>query len=270
MIRTLRRKVVTYWAIAVMSVKTALAYTTYAWLEFGLQFLWMIAFVYFWRAVYADQTTIAGMDLRQTLDYIILAQVLMPLVERYLILEFGWMIREGHLAIELLRPLDFQAATYVGQLIDLIRSLVYKLPLLLVGWLFFGLRLPSDLLVWGAFVVTLFLGHAVIFCFEWAFSCLAFYTTETWGLYQSRVGIARFISGALVPLAMMPGWLRKVAEALPFAQAISAPVSLLSGLTPLAEAPRVWLTQLCWLVGLAVLSRLVFAVAVRKVTIQGG
>jgi ABC-type uncharacterized transport system permease subunit len=37
---------------------------------------------------------------------------------------------------------------------------------------------------------------------------------------------------------MMPAWLQGLAAALPFAQAIAVPVSLLSGITPLAEAPR--------------------------------
>ncbi len=39
------------------------------------------------------------------------------------------------------------------------------------------------------------------------------------------------------------------------------PVSLLSGITPLAQAPRIWLTQLAYLVALALLSRLVFRVS---------
>ncbi|MBK9231458.1 MAG: hypothetical protein IPO15_11570 [Anaerolineae bacterium] len=48
------------------------------------------------------------------------------------------------------------------------------------------------------------------------------------------------------------------------------PVSLLSGITPLACAPRLWLVQILWLVGMAVASRLVFQRAIRAVTVQGG
>jgi ABC-2 type transport system permease protein len=51
---------------------------------------------------------------------------------------------------------------------------------------------------------------------------------------------------------------------------IAVPVSLLSGITPLAEAPRLWLIQLSWLLGLLLASRTVFSVALRKVTVQGG
>jgi ABC-type uncharacterized transport system permease subunit len=68
----------------------------------------------------------------------------------------------------------------------------------------------------------------------------------------------------------MPHALRVVAEALPFAQTIYVPAALLSGITAPGDAPRVWLVQLAWLIGLVVTSRLFFRVAVRKITVQGG
>jgi ABC-2 type transport system permease protein len=56
----------------------------------------------------------------------------------------------------------------------------------------------------------------------------------------------------------------------PFAQSFYLPLSLLSGVTPLSQAPRLWLLQTLWLLSLWVLSRIVFKFAVRKVTVQGG
>jgi len=85
-----------------------------------------------------------------------------------------------------------------------------------------------------------------------------------------REGVAVFFSGALVPLVMMPGWLRTIANGLPFAQGLYVPVAFLSGTLRVSDAPGAWLVQLVWLIGLIVVSRLVFGVAVRKVTIQGG
>jgi ABC-2 type transport system permease protein len=73
-----------------------------------------------------------------------------------------------------------------------------------------------------------------------------------------------------VPLDLMPGWLRLIALATPFAQAVYVPISLLSGLAPLADAPRLLLVQLLWLLGLAAVSRLFFGRAIRHVTVQGG
>ena len=253
-----------------MTPKLYLAYSLWVWMEFFAQILSMTIFAFFWRAVYASGRTIGGLSLQQTLNYILLAQIMLPLIETRLIFFFGSMIRSGQLAVELLRPVDLEGRHYAEAAAGLALFLLLKSPLTIIGWLFFGLQLPSDPAVWAAFAVSLLLGHAVIFCFDWIFACLAFYSTETWGLSVVRIGVAAFFSGALVPLALMPDWLRAVTYALPFAQALSVPVGLLSGITPLSDAPRVWLTQIIWLIGLGILSRAFFNVAVKKVTVQGG
>ncbi|MBI5829210.1 MAG: hypothetical protein HZB20_06645 [Chloroflexi bacterium] len=260
MMRRLRRTLAIYGAVASMTSKTFLAYSIWVWVEFFLQIMAMIIFVYFWRAVYAGGGALNGLSLRQTLNYILLAQIILPLAQTRAVFRFGFIIREGQLIIELLRPLDFQAAEYADSIARLGLYLLLKLPLVVIAWLFFGLQLPANPAVWGAF----------LFFFDWAYASLAFYTTETWGLSVVREGVAAFFSGALVPLAFMPGWLQGVANALPFAQGLYVPISILSGIAPLSDVPRLWLVQIIWLVSMLVASRVIFRVAVRTVTVQGG
>jgi ABC-2 type transport system permease protein len=101
-------------------------------------------------------------------------------------------------------------------------------------------------------------------------ACLTFYTTEVWGLGVLIGGLSLFLSGGLVPLAMMPDWLRQVVLAIPFSQALAVPINILTGITPLNEVPRVWLSQLLWVIGLWFASNIIFRISVRKVTVQGG
>jgi ABC-2 type transport system permease protein len=270
MIQSVRRALFIYTAIAGTAVKVRLAYNLWVWSDFFVTLISMFIFVYFWRAVYAGTTLLGGMTVKQTITYVLLARLLAPLVEARMIMNFGFMIRNGRVAVELARPLDLQLNNAVQTFAELAAFLVQRLPIFLFAWLFFGLQLPPDLVSWGAFVVSLLLGAAVVFLFDWMFACLAFYTTETWGLSVVRVGVGSFFSGALVPLAMMPGWLQHLAAAMPFAQAISVPISFLIGTVPLADVPRIWLIQLLWLAGLWVASRWAFNRAVRKVTVQGG
>lgn len=270
LLRSLRRQAAVYGAIAALMPKLYLAYNVWVWMEFIAQIITMTIFVYFWRAVFASATTLGGLTVRQTINYILLAQVLAPLVETRLIFQFGFLIRDGALAVELVRPLDLQGRFYVENMAGLALYMLQKLPLIAMAVLFFGLQIPLAPAVWGAFSLSVILGRSVLFFFDWTFACLAFYSTETWGLSVVRVGVAAFFSGALVPLAMMPDWLQNVAAALPFAQALAVPASLLSGVTPLAEAPRLWLVQLIWLAAMFTLSRIVFNIAVRKITVQGG
>jgi ABC-2 type transport system permease protein len=271
-IATLQRRASVYGTFAAMVPKMFLAYSIWVWMSWLVEIMAMVIFVYFWRAVYAGEQTIASLTLGQTLNYILLARIFAPLghTTADAISRIGWLNREGNLAIELLRPVDFQLATYISNLAQLGTSLLLQVPLAVVAWLFFGLQLPSDPALWGAFGITLLLGHAALFCFDWIIACLTFYTTEVWGLGVVRWGVGNFLSGVLLPLTMLPDWFQRLAESLPFAQALFAPVSLLSGITPLSAAPNLWLGQMLWLLALGLLSRLVFRVAVRVITVQGG
>lgn len=271
MILAIGRKASLYQALAAIVVKQFLAYPAWFWVRCIGQILSMTIFVSFWRALYAGKTMIANLPAAQGINYILLAQVLLPVVGFRLILDFGTLVREGRVATDLLRPLDLQTTFYITELTNMLCNLLFQvLPAGIVAWLFFDLRLPSNPLVWLAFVALLLLGHAAVFLFDWSLACCAFYMTETWGLYVLRTGVALFFSGALVPLALFPGWLQSVAAALPFSQALYVPVSLLCGMTSLSLAPRLLVEQLAWLAGLGVVARLVFRASVRKVTVQGG
>ena len=186
--KQLRRITQVYGAVLAMVPKFYMAYRAWVWAEFIVQIVSMTILVFFWRGVYANSTTLSGLSLAATLNYILIAQMLLPLIENRLIFNFGWMIREGQVAIDLLRPMDFQARFYVDAVGNLGLNLLLKVPLLIIAVVFFGLQLPGDPLMWVVFIIALLLGHAVLFFFDWIFSCLAFYSTETWGLERGAGG----------------------------------------------------------------------------------
>lgn len=270
MIHMLRRQVSIYGAIAARIPKQYLAFRLWFWIGLLLGIIEMSILVFFWRAVYANSPTIAGLDLQTTLTYILLAQVFAALTDQDLIWEFGTNLREGRIAHLLLRPIGFQTGYYVEAWTGLMLRFIMNFPMALIATLVFGLRWPADLSAWGAFAVSAFLGYTSLFYFHWCLASLTFYTTEVWGLGVLIFGMSRFFSGSLVPLAIMPGWLSALVLAFPFAQSLALPLNFLSGITPVADAPRIWLMQLGWVLGLGVLSQLVFRVAIRKVTVQGG
>jgi ABC-2 type transport system permease protein len=270
MIRGVRRKASVYGAMAAVIPKIYMAYSLWFWVSLVLNVIATTIFVFFWRAVYANTDSIGGLDLNQTLNYILLAQIFAPLGGMQLIFEFGYNLREGGIAHALLRPVDFQGSYYGQYLTMMATELILQIPLAVVVTLFFGLQWPTDPRVWAAFVISALLGRTVLFFFDWILACLTFYTTEVWGLGVLVEGISMFFSGRLIPLVMLPGLLRVIAGMTPFAQSFYLPLSLLSGVTPLSQAPRLWLLQTLWLLSLWVLSRIVFKFAVRKVTVQGG
>ena len=270
MIADLRDDVPAYLALAAMELKTFLIYHWSA-VIFSLQsLLGAVVFVYFWRAIYANTVTIAGLTLTATLSYILLARIFQPLGNFRMIGVIGYHLHTGGIAHLHVRPLDMQLAFYAECLGTLAVALGRQAPVLLLAVLFFDLRLPTDPAVWGIFGLSALLGYTVLFFVDFSLACIAFYTTSTWGLSYTLSVLTTFVGGALVPLNMLPDWLRLILQSLPFAQAVYVPIALLSGVIPMSEAPRLLLTQLAWLAGMALLARLVFTTALRRITVQGG
>ena len=271
MIKAIRRKLRVYGGVAAVVPKMFMAYSIWVWMDLFVSIIAVVIFVAFWQAVYGSTTTISGLTLDQTLNYILLAQLFRDAAYvSNTIYDIGAGLRDGQIAAALLRPLDYQASMYVQNLVQLVVNLLLKIPLALFIWVVYGLQLPSDPVTWLAFMFTMLLGHAVMFCFDWMIACTAFYSTELWGMSVVRHSVAVFFSGALIPLDMLPGWLQRIAMILPFSQAVYLPVSLLSGITPLNAMPRIWLTQLVVLISLLFLSRYIFGRSVRVITVQGG
>jgi ABC-2 type transport system permease protein len=253
-----------------MVPKTYLAYRMWFFAGIILNIISMSIMVFFWRAVYANTSSIAGLDMQKTINYILLAHIFGSLVNMEMIFEFGYNLREGGIAHALLRPLDLQGSYYGRYLMIVVVEVILQVPLAIFATLLFGLNWPTDPLVWGAFLVTAFLGRTALFFFDWFLGCLTFYTTETWGLGVLVYGASLFFSGSLIPLVMLPAWLETVVRAVPFAQALYVPMSVLTGIEPLSRLPVIWLTQLLWIAGLLVASRLFYNIAIRKITVQGG
>jgi len=270
MIRNAKRDLSVYAAFFAMIPKLFMAYQLWFWIGLVLSVISMAILVFFWRAVYADTASISGLALDKTLQYILLAFIFSPLAGNDLVWEFGSNLREGMMIHHLLRPINFQGMNYAQNLGRLVTELMLQIPVVIVAVVLFGLRFPTDIATWLGFIVSALLGLTVMFFFYWFLACLTFYTTEVWGLGVLIQGMSFFLSGTLVPIIMMPAWLQTIVLSVPFAQAVGVPVSLLTGIIPLSEAPRVWLTQILWIIGMWILSTLFFKVAVRKITVQGG
>lgn len=270
MSRAFRRDLSIYSSIFGMVPKVFMAYQIWFWVSLILNTIGMAILVFFWRAVYANTASIANLSLQQTLTYILLSQIFFPLTDIDLIWDIGSTLREGTIIHFLLRPISFKGMYYAQNLGSLMMKLILQVPLAIVATLLFGLQWPMDIATWGAFIISALLGFTVLFFFHWFLACITFYTTEVWGLGVLIYGMSLFLSGSLVPLAMMPDWLQTVVLSIPFAQAIAVPVNLLTGITSLNQAPQVWLMQLLWVAGMWLFSSLFFRIAVRKITVQGG
>ncbi|MEU9131793.1 ABC-2 family transporter protein [Kitasatospora sp. NPDC048540] len=229
---------------------------------------------YTFLALWHARPGLGGYDTRQAVTYIWISQALLVTVAVW---GGGFQddvqdrFRTGDIAVDLYRPVDFQGwwlATDLGRagFHLLARGAVPTLA----GMVLFDTRLPADPAVWAAFLVSVLLAVVVSFGLRFLVSLTGFWLHDSEGVRAVMLVVSMFFSGMLLPLALFPGQLGRIAAELPWAALISVPTDVLlerrtgtALLTGLAF-------QAAWAAVLLAAGRGVQLLATRKVVVQGG
>lgn len=185
---------------------------------------------------------------------------------------YGWehRIREGQLSGMLLRPLHplhFDLAYFAGW-----KAVVIVLWLPIAAGLAIAFRpeLSPDALQVAAFLVAIWGAYLIRSLLLFLLGMVTLWTTRVTALYELYFAAELLLSGRLVPLDLMPGWVQQIADVLPFASTFGFPIeALVADLSP-ADLGRGLLIQLAW-VGLGTIGvRVVWRRAVRRYSAVGG
>lgn len=260
-----------YLFIILQSYQRALAYRAAFVLGLGTSLLRVAALYYFWMAVYAGATRLAGLSLHQMITYLCVAFAVNHLIGWGVEGNIGRAIRDGSIAMELLKPLDYQLYKLceAGGAV-LLEGLLVALLTFALGIGLLGIARPADLVTFLLFLVSVGLSGLVAFSLSYITGLALFWTTNWWGLTQTKRWLVDILSGALVPLVFFPGWLRGIALALPFQAIVHTPLAIYLGLLPEDARLQALLVQLFWAIALWFAARLLFAQAIKRVTVQGG
>jgi ABC-2 type transport system permease protein len=185
--------------------------------------------------------------------------------------EMGQRIRTGDVVIDLYRPVDFQAwwfASDAGRMA--FQALTRGAGPFLVGSLAFDLRLSPSRWHWVAFLAALGLAAVLSFAIRFLVSLSTFWLLDARGPTQIVSLVWLFLSGLLLPLPLLPGWVESVARASPFAAVVQLPIEVVLGKHAGPDLAAVFATQAAWAVVLLAAGRATFAAAARKVVVQGG
>jgi viologen exporter family transport system permease protein len=228
-------------------------------------------FVVLWHAVYRPGQVAAGMTVDQVVTYSTLAAVLTGHSDVASIVDsFTHRIREGTVAYLFVRPVGPLPYMLGLQMSGSLYRLAWLVVFAAVGVPLGVVAMPGDVavLVWS--VISLLLAEAVVIVLFQFVELLAFWTVETRDIRNAYAFVVQLLGGALVPLWFFPTWARVSLLALPFASAMSAPLSIFVGRIAVDQAPAVVASQIAWLVVLVWLLRTMWRGAERRVVVQGG
>lgn len=254
-----------------LCIKVDLAYLADAWGAMLSTIFQIFVFYYIWMAVYNVDYSLNGITKDQIVTYIILSRIIYSQITYGFIQKIGTMIHTGAISMEMLRPMDFISMMFFERVGDFLAfATLTGLPALIIAAIFLGLDAPYSLHNGIFFVVSLILAVAISFFFDFFIGLLTFYTNYSWGLQTFQEAFISLFSGALIPIAFFPDWLKIIANVLPFQQMSYSPVSIYLGLVQGNQVYHILFIQLIWLVVMVVFTKLFYSFAIKKITVQGG
>lgn len=213
----------------------------------------------------------SGLSVQQAVTYTGLTQALSMALALWGWMDLARVVRSGEVAADLQRPMDFYAwwgAQDAGR--ALAQLALRAVPIMAVYALFYPILWPPTL--WHALAFGLSLMLAISLSYAWRFlvTCALFWNPDALGVLRVGYFLPYLLSGFLLPLDLLPGWLETGLRALPFSAMVAAPVEVYLGVVPLADLGSVLLWQAAWAVALSALAYSVLNAARQRLAVFGG
>ncbi len=211
---------------------------------------------------------IGGYGMGEALTYTWLTQSLLMVVAVWGWNDIALRIQTGDIATDFLRPYGLQSwwlardggrAAY-----QLIARGVFPL---FTGWIFYSLIWPANALRWLAFSVSVVLAVVVSFGVRFIMNLLVFWTLDWRGVSSIHNVLMSVCSGMVLPVAFFPHGVSVTLRALPWYQALQAPIDVFLSRGDVGNVIGV---QVLWVIATLAAGRGLLRLAHRKLVVQGG
>jgi len=181
-----------------------------------------------------------------------------------------WRIREGQLSAQLLRPL-FPIVEDLGSFLGWkFVVIVMWLPIAAALVLLFHPTLNPSPLAIAVFAVAIFGAYLIRSLNQSSLGLITFWTTRVGPIFELYIAAELLLSGRLVPMALMPDWVQRLADVLPFQWTFGFPIEALVGNLSQEQLLGGLAAQLFWIVVGSVLVRVVWRYAIRRYSAVSG
>jgi ABC-2 type transport system permease protein len=184
-----------------------------------------------WSAILDGRPEVGGMGLAAMASYYLVAVFVAQLDRSSAMVDvFAQEIRSGSFCKYLARPVDplawFLSAS-LGK--SAFQACLTAAATAACGLALSGLIAPPDPLGLAAAAAVVILGLLALALLNFMTGILAFAFMDIGAFNIGKSCVIEFLSGALVPLALLPGWARRALELTPFPALASLPAQLILG-----------------------------------------
>ena len=260
-----------YVSIALTSFQQAITYRITTLTNIALTFIWVFIIYYLWKAAFNEKQMIQGFTWDDMRTYVVLAYGINALIGWRISSNMMQTIRTGEILRDLTRPLNYcgsQLSIATGWAI--VEGIISLILTIIVGMVFIGIQTPASVSAGLLFVLAVVLGFFTKALIVFSVSLLTFWTLNGVGISWSRDAVINILSGTIIPLTMLPGWLQAVANVAPMRGIVNTPILLYLGKVEGWEAAKLLGLSAAWLVAMIFFANWAWQTAFNRVEIQGG
>lgn len=268
-----------YRAVLGARFRTLLQYRSAAIAGLFTQAVFGLILIMVYEAFYASAPDRAPMTFAQVVSYVWLGQALFAMLPWKVDDDVRAMVRSGAVAYELCRPIDLYGLWFARAIAQRIAPTALRaapmvviaavgLPLLgLDEW---QLAAPASPGAAAGFAVALACALVLGSAISTLVNISLLWTISGEGIVMLAAVMVPLLSGLVVPLPLLPGWLVPVLQWLPFAGIFDLPFRIYSGHIALGDLAVVLARQIGWTVALVGLGRWLLGRGIRRLVVQGG
>ena len=262
-----------YLATTAVSIQDAFTYRANATVWMLVDFVPAVVMILVWIAAYKGKSEVGGYNLSQMVTYYLLTGIISGALTSHAEFTMNWEIRDGRLTPQLARPISYPIAVMCRETGWIVAKCVVGLPVFALLIFLFRCHFLIPHLTpvgWGGSVVALACAYVLLSEIGACLGCLSLWTVEASGVFELWWSIGGMVSGALLPLELLPGPVRALANVMPHRWGTYFPVRVLLGKVPDAAIGQGVLIQLAWIVGLGLILGLLWRLGTRRYEGWGG
>ncbi|MED0675435.1 MULTISPECIES: ABC transporter permease [Aneurinibacillus] len=229
------------------------------------------AYYFLWNAIYGGQSTMGGFSAQQMVTYVAISWMARAFYFNNIDREMALDIKEGKVAIEMIRPYNYLTVKLMqGFGEGIFRLLFFSVPGMLVISLIFPIDYPDNPEIWGWYTLSLLISFVINTQINLITGLMTFFFYNNEGIMRAKRVIVDLFSGLILPISFYPGWAQEILKFMPF-QAISYLPGMI--FTEAMQGEKIYsalLIQIAWMFGLLLPIWFMWWRARKNVIIQGG
>jgi ABC-2 type transport system permease protein len=229
------------------------------------------AYYFLWGAIFGGQQQLAGLSVEQMTSYVAIAWMSRAFYFNNIDQEIAQDVREGKVAIEMIRPYNYlsvKAAQALGE--GIFRLLFFAAPGILLVSLFIPFRFPATWENWGLYLLSLLVAFIINTQINLLTGVMTFFLFRNEGVMYAKRVIVDLLSGLILPISFFPGWAQTAMSYLPFQAINYYPSLIFTGAAGSGQALQMIFVQIVWVIVLLLPIALLWRQARRKLVVQGG